>query len=140
MEFNKGGEIGVEILQCALEMCISQRVRDREINSPSYIFIQGLIQSPLKLMQAFLLISMSFGLGPSAPRQSEEKQEKHLHSVSAFPLGVSLYQLVTGRGEKSTIKTGLKNHFCTHGNTKRRTAVPIYSKEKPSLSFSALHP
>lgn len=90
-------------------------------------------------MQVFLLISMSFGLGPLAFLLSDPKQQKDLCSLSEFPLDVYLCLPATGWGDKTNIKTGEKNLFlCLQ---KCGTAIPIYSKLKlaTSASFSVLH-
>lgn len=87
-------------------------------------------------MQAFLLISISFGLDPSAPQQSDPRQEKFSYILFLHFLLMFFY---IGMGRSQLIKTRLKNHFCTYGNIERRTAIPVYSKEKPALSFPALH-
>lgn len=59
-------------------------------------------------MQVFLLISMSFGLGPLAFLLSDPKQQKDLCSLSEFPLDVYLCLPATGWGDNTNIKTGEK--------------------------------
>lgn len=116
-------------------MHIPAHKRQRRINTSSRIFIQG----TQKLMQVFISISMSFGLGPLPLLLSDSKQQKDLH-CSKFPLNFSLYLPAKGWGGKTKIKPGVKQLLLCLQKCKMWDSSTYNAKDKldSSASFSLL--